>query len=334
MTFGNLWVLLLLPFVLLHLILANRRVAVSHVRFSSGSLFSGLAETIRQKVSRNIILLRILSCLMMIVALARPQVAIEEMKVPAKGIDIILAVDVSTSMLAEDLTSGARPKSRINAAKEVIGDFIRERQGDRIGVVVFGAHAYTACPLALDHAWLLRNLQRIEVGIVEEGTAIGSGLMTSLGRFKEDNKTGAKGKVVVLLTDGRNNTGEVPPLMAAEAANALGIKVYTVGVGTRSGALYPVRDPFGATVYKKADVELDEESLRTIAAKTGALYYRAQDAASLKRIYREIDHLEKYKREEKVYYVRRELFPLFLLPGLGLTILEFILRQTLLRRSP
>jgi Ca-activated chloride channel family protein len=198
-------------------------------------------------------------------------------------------------------------------------------------MVAFASEAYSVAPLTLDYGWLIGNLERVKIGMIEDGTAIGSGLSTSLNRLKDRE---ARGKVVILLTDGRNNAGSISPLTAAEAAAALNIKVYTIGAGTKGLAPYPAQDFFGNTVYRQVKIEIDEETLRKIAEKTGAQYFRATDTESLRTIYDEIDRLEKTPVEEKGYRDYRELFPSFLVPGLVLVLVEVLLRHTLLRRVP
>jgi Ca-activated chloride channel family protein len=209
--------------------------------------------------------------------------------------------------------------------------FARTRERDRIGMVVFGSRAYPVCPLTLDHDWLLENLRRVEIGMVEDGTAIGSGLIASLNILK---KSDSKSRVIVLLTDGRNNAGEITTDAAAGAARALGVKIYAVGMGSRGTARYPVRDPFGRTVYKAADADIDEETLTMITSKSGGRYFRAIDMKTLRDIYQEIDRLEKTKIEETVYHHYRELFPLFLLPALCLLFLEVFLKNMVFRTMP
>ncbi|MBN1615272.1 MAG: VWA domain-containing protein [Deltaproteobacteria bacterium] len=337
MIFKNPYALLLIPIVLALLYIAKRkrRGAQPGIRFPNGELLTGLGETFRIKLLRNALFLRALSLLFIVLAVARPQqAAIDESKIVREGIDIVLSLDVSTSMLAEDFTVEGQRKSRIEAAKEVIREFVRRRDGDRIGLVAFALRPYTVCPLTLDHGWLQRNLARVEVGMMEDSTAIGSGLLAAMNRMAPRPHTPARRKVIVLLTDGRNNAGDVPPDAASEAAKALEMKVYTIGVGSTGDALYPVTDPFGNTVYKRADLDLDEETLRCIAAKTGAAYFRATSAEGLGKIYDRIDRLEKQKIEEKVYYRYRDLFPLFLIPGMLLLLAEFIAKSTILRRLP
>jgi len=266
-----------------------------------------------------------------LLALARPQFPMEQSKIKTEGIDIVLLVDVSTSMLAEDFELDGRRVNRLEVAKDVVKDFIDGRPNDRIGIVAFAGRAYTVCPLTLDHNWLLQNLDRVKIAMVEDGTAVGSGIASALNRVKDAN---AKSKVIILLTDGVNNAGKISPITAAEAAKTLGIKVYAIGAGTDGLAPYPVRDFFGNTVYQPIKIEIDEATLKKIAQETNAKYFRATDTESLKHIYREIDKLEKTAIEEKGYVEYKELFPMFLIPGLILLLLEVLLTNTFLRRIP
>jgi len=331
MIFRNPWVLILIPFVLSILFLMRRKRDAPGLRFPNHELCAGIKETFRVKFYRNLIYLRVLALILLLFAIAGPQAVTKETKVIREGIDIMLCVDVSTSMLAEDIHLDTQRKNRIETAKDVIKDFVGMRKDDRIGMVVFALNPYLLAPLTLDHGWLRQNLERLEVGIVEDGTAIGSGLLSAM------NKIGgreAREKIVILLTDGRNNAGDIPPLAAAEAAKALRIKIYTIGVGSKGAALYPVPGPFGKTIYRSVAVDLDEETLRAIASKTGAAYFRATDAEGLRKVYREIDKLEKQKIEEKIYYTYEERYPPFLIAGLLLLLLELFLKNTVLRRLP
>jgi len=331
MKFQYPWLLLLIPVVLGIVFFSKKRSKIPGIRFSNVESLARLKESFKVKLSRNIIFLRVLSLLFIILSLARPQSVFEESNILTKGIDIVLAIDVSTSMLAEDFKIGTKRNNRLEAAKDVIKDFVGKRNSDKMGLVVFASRAYTICPLTLDHDWLLLNLERVEIGMVEDGTALGSGLISALNRLKG---TGAKGKVVIFLTDGRNNAGNISPLTAVAAARALKVKVYTIGVGSKGVALYPAQDLFGKTIYKPVDVAIDEETLSMMASKTGARYFMATDTETLREIYKEIDRLEKNEIEEKIYYEHKELFHLFLLAGLALLFLEVILKNTILRTIP
>ena len=336
MTFTDPWLLLLvIPLIgSFPVILRNENTAPG-IRFPGGQLLRGLPESFRVKAARTLPVVRLCAALLLVAALARPQMVEKETRVRSEGIDIMLAVDVSTSMLAQDLGTGSVREERLKIAKDVIRRFVRGREGDRIGMVVFAARPYLLSPLTLHHDWLLENLARVETGMIEDGTALGDGLLTALTRLTVNGRsTDGRGKIAILLTDGRNNAGTVAPRVAAETARALGIRVYTIGVGSRGRAVYPLTDPFGSTVYRQVDVDIDETALEEIARSTGAGYFRATDAAGLLGIYQQINLLEKRPVESTVHATRRELFPLFLLPALFLLLMDVWLRSTLLRRAP
>ncbi len=271
----------------------------------------------------------VLECMavaLLIVALARPQNSEQGSKVRTEGIDIVLAIDVSGSMLARDF----KP-DRITAAKDVAGKFIVDRTNDRIGLVVFAGESFTQSPLTTDKSTLLTLLGQIKSGILEDGTAIGNGLATAINRLKESQ---AKSKVVILLTDGENNMGQVAPLTAAELAENYGIKVYTVGVGSRGMAPYPAYDMWGNIVYQQVQVEIDEDVLTQIAQMTGGEYFRAVDNKSLSDIYAQIDKLEKTKIETDDYVSYKELFGRYLLWALLLLTGGFLTDKLWLKRIP
>jgi Ca-activated chloride channel family protein len=221
--------------------------------------------------------------------------------------------------------------NRLEVVKSVVAQFADGRGGDRIGLVLFGARPYTQCPLTLDHGWLLQNLRRAEIGMIEDGTAIGSALATAAGRLEGSD---AKSKVIILLTDGQNNAGKISPLTAADAAQALGIKVYTIGAGTRGLAPFPMRDLFGNKVYQPVKVDIDEEALKQIAKKTGGAYFRATDTASLQQIYGEIDRMERSRFSAPRYLDYDELYAWLAIPAVVLLALEIGLTHTLLRKLP
>lgn len=331
MHFQNPWLLILMPFAIGLLIFSNIKERIPAVSFSSDTLLTPLRTTFRIRLRNGLIIIRIAAVAFIILALARPQLMLQESRVNTKGIDIILALDTSTSMLAEDFKLSGKHANRLDVAKEVVKDFINNRYSDRIGLIAFAARAYTVSPLTLDYGWLIQNLDRVKIGMIEDGTAIGSGISASINRLKDTN---AKSKVVILLTDGRNNAGKISPLTAAEVARALRIKVYTIGAGTKGLAPYPAKDFFGNKVYRKVKIEIDDDTLKKISNKTGASYYRATDTKSLRNIYKAIDRLEKTPIEEKGYTEYRELFHWFLIPGIFLLVLEMILKNTVLRRIP
>ena len=282
---------------------------------------------------RRIVLavLRLVALVLLAVALARPQAGTAATKVHREGVDVVLAVDVSGSMLSEDFTLGSGRASRLDAVKAVVKEFVAARAEDRIGLVLFGARPYTQCPLTLDHGWLLQNLERAKVGMIEDGTAIGSGLATAVNRLRAST---AKSKFVVLLTDGQQNAGRITPETAAEAAAALGIKVYTVGAGTRGLAPFPMQDMFGNKVYRPVPVDIDEKTLERVAQATHGRYFRATDTKSLHDIYAEIDRAEKTPFEAPEFLDYHELYPWLVWPALALVLVEVALGETALRKLP
>jgi Ca-activated chloride channel family protein len=330
MNFQDPWALLIVPIVPLVLWYVKRRRSAA-VRYSSARFLEDLGTSFKVVVRRHLVFLRGGVLLLMLLAMARPQSFVAESRIETEGIDIVLAVDASTSMLAADFKLGGRRRNRLEVVKDVVEDFIQGRQHDRIGMVAFAGRAYTVCPLTLDYDWLSQNVDRVTIGMIEDGTAVGSGISSSLNRLKS---TEAKGKVIILLTDGRSNAGTISPLVAAEAATALGIKIYTIGAGTKGLAPYPMRDVFGNIVYRPIKIDLDEDTLRKIAAETDGKYYRATDTESLREIYREIDRLEKTPIEERGYIEYEELFHLFLIPALALLLLEVVLANGMVRKIP
>ncbi len=331
MQFQNPWILILIPVAIALTLFSKKGERNPTFRFSTGSLLAGLDQTFKIRLYKGLFILRLAVLVLIIMALSRPQLLIEESWIETEGIDIVLAIDTSTSMLAEDFKLKGERGNRLEAVKYVVKDFIQNRSSDRIGIVAFASAAYSISPLTLDYGWLIQNLERVKIGMIEDGTAIGSGLSSALNRLRD---TEAKGKVVILLTDGRNNAGKILPITAAEAAGALNIKVYTIGAGTKGKAPYPAKDFFGNTVYRQVRIDIDEETLKRIAEKTGARYFRATDTESLKSIYDEIDKLEKTAIEEKGYTEYRELFHYFLIPALMFLMTEIVLRNTILRRIP
>lgn len=264
---------------------------------------------------------------LLVVALARPQQIEQNVRTSSEGIDIMLAIDVSASMLARDFEP-----DRITAAKEVAGSFISDRYGDRIGLVAFAAEAFTQSPLTTDQSTLQTLLAQIRSGLIDDsGTAIGNGLATAINRLRESD---AKSKVVILLTDGVNNRGEITPIPAAEIAKAQNIRVYTIGVGTEGMAPYPAVDMFGNITFVKQKVEIDEKTLTAMAEMTGGRYFRATDNAKLKAIYDEINQLEKSKVEVTEHLSYHEQFLAWVLAALGLLLTEFLLANLVLKRIP
>ena len=322
------WLLLLLPIVL---IVDKSRHSGSSFVFSSEDLVKDLKPTARVRLGKSLIILRIAALALMIIALARPQAVLDSSKAVSEGVDIVLVIDTSTSMLAEDFKLGSRRINRFDLVREVVKDFIRKRKDDRIGMVAFAARAYTVCPLTTDYAWLNENLDRVRVGMIEDATAVGSAIASSINRLK-NSKT--KSKIIILLTDGVNNAGNISPLVAAEAAKALKIKIYTIAVGTKGLSPYPMKDYYGRTVYRNIPIEIDEESLRRIAETTGGKYYLATDTEKLRNIYDEINSLEKSNIEHFGYREYNELFYYFLIPGAMLLVAGIFLSNTIFLKVP
>ncbi len=279
-----------------------------------------------KKVMRHLpFVLRTVALACIIVAIARPRSSSTFEKIDTEGIDIMLALDVSTSMLARDFTP-----DRINAAKDIAIQFVAERPSDRIGVAVFAGESYTQSPLTTDRATLINLIKEIDCGIIEDGTAIGNGLATAVARLKDSQ---AKSRVVILLTDGVNNAGEISPQMAAEIAKTYGIRVYTIGVGAMGTAPYPVQTPFGIEL-QQVEVQIDEPLLQKIAEETDGKYFRATDNTKLLEIYGEINKMEKNKTLVDSFPLYKEMFMNFALVALAALVLEFILRLFVVKQIP
>lgn len=325
------WWLALVLLVPLALRAARRPLRRAALRFPSLGVLRTVAP--RGAGRRRLVLLALRAGVLVLiaVALARPQTGTAATKVHREGVDVMLAVDISGSMLAEDFTVGDARANRLQAVKSVVEEFVAARPEDRIGLVVFAARPYTQSPLTLDHGWLLQNLARAEIGMIEDGTAVGSALATAVNRLRPSTATS---KFVVLLTDGQSNAGRITPQTAAEAAAALGIKVYTVGAGTRGMAPYPTKDLFGNKVYRPMEVDIDEDTLKKIATTTHARYFRATDTPTLREIYAEIDRSEKTAFEAPLYLDYTELYPWLVWPALALLLLEIGLAETVLRKLP
>jgi len=276
------------------------------------------------------LILRCLAIALLVTALARPQEGRKSTEILSAGVDILLAIDTSGSMRAMDFEKNHQPVDRLTVVKNVVSEFIDSREFDRIGMVVFGNEAFTQCPLTLDHDILHSFLNKLQIGVAGDSTAIGSAIGISVKRLKDLE---SKSKVIILLTDGRSNAGNITPFQAAEIAKTYDIKIYTVGVGTTGQAPFPINTPFGRKMLMQR-VEIDEDSLKKIAEQTGGRYFRATDSDSLKQIYAQIDSLEKSEVRWIDHSEYRELFPLLLIPTLLLVFAEMVLSQTRLRRVP
>ncbi len=328
--FEDPWLLFFLVIVPLLLFYQWKGIGRSRVRFSSLSILKQLRPSTSLLMHYVLFLLRCLSLTMLIIALARPQSGTKASEVLTEGIDIMLCLDTSGSMQALDFKWKNERHNRLEVVKKVVSDFIKGRTNDRIGMVVFGEEAFTQCPLTLDYGVLLNFLEQVEIGMAGDSTAVGSALATCVNRLKERK---SKSKVIILLTDGRNNAGSINPQTAAEIAKTFDIKVYTVGVGTEGEVPFLVDTIFGKK-YMYQRVDLDEETLKEIAAITGGSYFKATNTETLEEIYKKIDQLEKTKVEVKEYMEYEELFGWFLLAGLLCILLEVILRNTRFRKIP
>jgi len=325
--FEDPWVLALLAIVPLTYWLRGRGAhRTGALRFSALDTIRETGVGISSWLPRVPSVLGAVGIVAVIVALARPQTGVTSETLLTQGIDIVMVMDVSSSMLAEDLEP-----NRLEAAKAVAADFVGGRRNDRIALVAFAGQAFTQAPLTLDYSVVQNLLGELQVGIIEDGTAVGMGLGTAVKRLQASD---VESKVVILLTDGRSNRGEIGPVTAAQMAQALGVRVYAIGVGTRGEARVPVPDPFGGTRLMPMRVDIDEPTLREIAELTGGQYFRATDNESLSSIYEEIDQLERTEIEVQNFTQYAERFPAILALGLILLLLEIGLSQTVLRRLP
>jgi len=322
------WILAVLPFIVFW---SGRRGPVAAVEYPDVSLARELARRSRSRFGWVVGLLPVLAAACMVVGLARPQRSHSRTEVTANGIDIVLGLDISGSMQALDFSVGQSRVNRIAVVKTVVARFIEDRPDDRIGLVAFAGYPYLVSPLTLDHDWLLQNLERVNVGMGDDGTAIGSALAAAVNHLRT---TAAKSKVVILLTDGVNNSGKIAPLAAAEAARTLGVKVYTIGVGARGKVPIPVKDESGKTHIVTTTVDVDEKTLRAMASETGGRFYRATDTDSLQNIYEQINRYEKSAQTVQRFERVEELYRWALYPALGLLGLWVLLQHTLFRRLP
>lgn len=320
-----LWLLVIPALLIVHYIyleLCGRR---SHLRVSDIRYWKAGGKSVLSYLRHAPMLLRTVALSMIIIAIARPRSSSKMDKIDTEGIDIVLAMDVSTSMLARDFTP-----DRISAAKDIAIEFISQRPSDRIGIVVFAGESYTQCPLTTDRATLINLMKEIQTGLIEDGTAIGNGLATAVARMQGSD---AKSRVVILLTDGVNNRGEITPQTAADIAKTYGIRVYTIGVGANGTAPYPVITPWGVQM-QDVEVEIDEDLLKGIAETTGGRYFRATDNTKLSEIYSEINKMEKARTTIDSFPVYKELFMDFALVALICLLLEVVFNAFILKRLP
>ena len=318
-----LWLLVVPALLVLHYIYLELAQRHPHLRVSTSIPWLVKKTTLASSIRHIPFVLRILALSLIVVAIARPRSSEVIEKIDAEGIDIVLAMDVSTSMLARDFTP-----DRISASKDIAIEFIAQRPTDRMGIVVFAGESYTQCPLTTDRAALINMMKEVETGLIDDGTAIGNGLATAIARMKDSD---AKSRVVILLTDGVNNSGEVSPQMAVEIAKTSGIRVYTIGVGREGMAPYPVMTPWGVEV-RNLEVEIDEDLLKQIADETGGRYFRANDNTKLAEIYDEINQMEKARTTVDSFPVYKELFGKYALLALLLILAELVLNWFVIRR--
>ena len=333
MTFGYPYILLLLLLLPLAAWLKGRRGQPAAFVYSSTQLLRGVQEISKSNAGGFLAALRWLSLVLFIIALSQPRLTkFDTTKATASGVDIVVAFDLSGSMAAEDFEIKGERVNRVKMAKTVLERFVAKRPSDRIGLVAFGTQAYIASPITLDHDFLLKNLERMDLNTINGNqTAIGSALSTAVNRLRELK---SKSKIVILMTDGQNNAGKVDPLTAAEAAKALGVKCYTIGVGTRGQAPMPATDMFGRRGYQMVAVDIDENTLTKISDMTGGKYYRADNAENFEAIYSDIDKLEKTEADVKKFAQHTELFAWLIALGIVMLTAEIVLGQTVLRRLP
>lgn len=320
-----LWLMVVPAIMVLHYIYLEIKERHPHLRVSTSVPWTSGGRSVMAYLRHVPFVLRVFALAMIVVAIARPRSSENMEKIDTEGIDIMLAMDVSTSMLARDLTP-----DRINASKDIAIEFISQRPSDRMGIVVFAGESFTQCPLTTDRATLINLMKEVQTDIIEDGTAIGNGLATAVARMKDSD---AKSRVVILLTDGVNNKGEISPQMAAEIANTYGVRVYTIGVGKEGMAPYPVMTPWGVEV-QNVKVEIDEKLLSEMAESTGGRYFRATDNTKLAEIYSEINKMEKARTTVDSFPIYKELFGKYALWALIAILLELLFNWFVIRRLP
>jgi Ca-activated chloride channel family protein len=340
LTFAQPWFLLLLLAIPLLAWFRGRSGPAAALTFSSTAALRSLGKSSAARAGKFLRALMLLGLAFFAVAMARPQLGKSLTQVEASGIDIVLALDVSGSMLTKDFTIGGEQATRIDAIREVTRKFIEARPNDRIGIIAFAGRPYVVSPMTLDHDWLLKNLERVKIGLVEDGTAIGSGMSAAANRLNDKR---SKSRVIVLLTDGENNTGKIPPNTAAEAIKALKIHFYAIGAGINGIAPTPVFNPqngkpvtdmFGNILYQNQRVHFNEAGLKEVAKIADGQFYRATDTKSLEEIFADIDKLEKTTVSVKKYQQYRDLFPACIATGLGLLLAQLLLAQTIWKKLP
>jgi Ca-activated chloride channel family protein len=340
LTFAQPWFLLLLLAIPLLAWLRGKSGPAAALTFSSTAALRSLGKTSAARAGKFLRALLLVSLALFAIAMARPQLGKSLTQVEASGIDIMLALDVSGSMLTKDFTIGGEQATRVDAIREVTRKFIEGRPNDRIGIIAFAGRPYVVSPMTLDHDWLTKNLDRLRIGLIEDGTAIGSGIAAAANRLNDKR---SKSHVIVLLTDGENNTGKIPPNTAAEAIKALKIHFYAIGAGINGIAPTPVFNPqngkpitdmFGNIMYQNQRVHFNEAGLKEVAKIADGKFYRATDTKSLEEIFSDIDKLEKTTVSVKKYQQYRDLFPVCIATGLGLLLAQLLLSQTVWKKLP
>jgi Ca-activated chloride channel family protein len=340
LTFAQPWLLLLLAAIPLLAYWRGKMGPAAALTFSSTAALRSLGKSSAARAGKFLRALMLVSLALFAIAMARPQLGKSLTQIEASGIDIMVVLDVSGSMLTKDFTIGGESATRIDAIREVTRKFIEGRPNDRIGIIAFAGRPYVVSPMTLDHDWLLKNLERVKIGLVEDGTAIGSGMAAAANRLNDKR---SKSRVIVLLTDGENNTGKIPPNTAAEAIKALKIHFYAIGAGINGVAPTPVFNPqngkpltdmFGNIVYQNQRVHFNEAGLKEVTKIADGQFYRATDTKSLEQIFGDIDKLEKTTVSVKKYQQYRDLFPVCIMMGLGLLLSQLLLSQTIWKKLP
>ena len=338
LTFAHPWLLLLLLAIPLLAYLRGKRGPAAALTFSSTETLRAIGKQSAARAGKILRTLLLATLAIFVVAIARPQLGKSLTQVEASGIDIMLVLDVSGSMLTKDFTIGGEEATRVDAIREVTRKFIQSRPNDRIGIIAFGGRPYVVSPMTLDHDWLLQNLDRIRIGLVEDGTAIGSAMASAANRLNDKH---SKSRAIVLLTDGENNAGKITPNTAAEAVKALKIHFYAIGAGTNGMAPVPVftqqgplTDMAGNILYQRGHVEFNEAGLKEVAKIADGQFYRATDTKSLEQIYQDIDKMEKSTVSVKKYQQYRDLFPICIMSACGLLLGQILLSQTIWKKLP